>query len=221
MGRFFLVEHFVSINGEGQHAGELALFLRFGGCNLQCSYCDTAWANDPSLTVWLSSTDELCELARKSGIKRITLTGGEPLRQPDIADLIEALGAIGHSVEIETNGSIPLKPYTNLLYRPSFTMDYKLPSSGMESAMDTENFALLTKTDTVKFVAGSLEDLERAKEIIDEYHLTEQTTVYFSPVFGSIEASEMVDFMKQHQLNDIRLQLQLHKYIWNPQERGV
>ena len=104
MGSFFLVEHFISINGEGQHAGELALFLRFGGCNLQCSYCDTAWANDASLTVWLSTTDELCELARKSQIKRITLTGGEPLRQPDIADLIDALGAkTGHLVEIETN----------------------------------------------------------------------------------------------------------------------
>ena len=87
--------------------------------------------------------------------------------------------------------------------------------------MCTENFALLTKDDTVKFVTGSLEDLKRAKEIMDEYNLTEQTTVYLSPVFGKIEASEIVDFMKEYKLNDVRLQLQLHKYIWNPLERGV
>lgn len=222
MGRFRLAEHFVSINGEGQRAGELALFLRFTGCNLRCAYCDTMWANDPDAPHTLCTVQELLTIAQESGIVNVTLTGGEPLLQPGIAELIEALLQAGRRVEIETNGSAALAPILEqLTRRPSFTMDYKLPASGMESQMCTENLPLLTQCDTLKFVCGSLEDMERAAEIIGEYDLAERTKVYFSPVFGQIDPKDMVDYMKQHRMNGMRLQLQLHKFIWDPNERGV
>lgn len=222
MGRFRLAEHFVSINGEGQRAGELALFLRFTGCNLRCAYCDTMWANDPDAPHTLCTAQELLVIAQESGSVNVTLTGGEPLLQPGISELIEGLLQAGHRVEIETNGSAALAPILEkLTRRPSFTMDYKLPASGMEPHMCTENLPLLTQCDTLKFVCGSLEDMERAAEIIGAYDLVKRTKVYFSPVFGQIDPKDMVEYMKHRRMNGMRLQLQLHKFIWDPNERGV
>ncbi len=215
-----LAEHFISINGEGQWAGCLSLFLRFTGCNLRCSYCDTMWANEKDAPYTLKMTEELLEIARDSGVTNITLTGGEPLLQPHIAELIDSLLEAGFQVEIETNGAVSLAPlFKKLAVRPSFTMDYKLPSSGMESQMCLDNFARLCETDTLKFVCGSQEDLVRAKEIIDEYHPV--CKIYLSPVFGQIDPKEIVEFMKQNRMNGVRLQLQLHKFIWDPNEKGV
>ena len=105
--------------------------------------------------------------------------------------------------------------------RPIVTADYKLPSSGMEKYMLTENFSYLTLRDSVKFVVGDMRDLARAEEIINEYGLTEKCRVYFSPVFGKIKPVEIAEFMKKRRLNDVRLQLQLHKIIWEPDMRGV
>lgn len=212
-----LAEHFVSINGEGQKAGELAHFFRFTGCNLRCSYCDTMWANAQDAPYTACSLAELVRLAREAGVHNITLTGGEPLLQKDIRELIEALCHASFAVEIETNGAVALHPFLDT--GASFTMDYKLPSSGMEAAMCLENFPLLRTTDTLKFVCGSQADLVRAKEILDRYHPV--CKVYFSPVFGQIDPKDMVKFMKEHRMNDVRLQLQLHKYIWDPSEKGV
>ena len=100
-------------------------------------------------------------------------------------------------------------------------MDYKLPSSGMEQRMCLENMMHLTAADTVKFVCGSREDLARAAAVMRTYDLIERTHVYLSPVFGQIDPQEMVAFMMKEKLNDVRLQLQLHKFIWDPNERGV
>lgn len=224
MGVFRLAEHFISINGEGRKAGELALFLRFTGCNLCCSWCDTMWANEKDAPYTSVTTDELLRIAENasaSGVRNITLTGGEPLLQTDIAELIAALAETGMNTEIETNGAVSLEPFTGA-HRPAFTVDYKLPSSGMERYMLTENFDLLEAPDSVKFVIGSREDLGRAAQIIDEYRLGEKPcTLFFSPVFGKIQPADMVDYMKEHGLGGVRLQLQLHKFIWDPEKRGV
>ena len=217
MARFQLAESFVSINGEGQKAGELALFLRFVGCNLRCSYCDTKWANEPDAPFTLRSTQELVGMANAFKVRNVTLTGGEPLLQTGIADLIGALCRAGFAVEIETNGAVPLAPFSGT--GASFTMDYKLPSSGMEAKMCLVNFDSLRETDTLKFVCGSHKDLVRAKEIIDEYQPV--CKIYLSPVFGKIDPAEMVDFMKINHMINVRLQLQLHKFIWHPDARGV
>lgn len=214
-----VVEKFVSINGEGTHAGEPAVFVRFKGCNLSCSYCDTKWANEPNVYSQPYSVEELVKWIDEQGIYNVTLTGGEPLLQGEIGELIEQLTE--HRTEIETNGSVPLSDFAKLGNRPVFTMDYKLPSSGMEKYMDTDNFYILNKDDTVKFVSGSEEDLNRALEIIREYDLTTRCHIYFSPVFGKIEPSKIVEFMLKNKLDHVRIQLQLHKFIWSPDKRGV
>ena len=219
--RYKVAEKFVSINGEGPRAGELAVFLRFCGCNLDCGYCDTRWANTADAEYELASEEELVAYVKSTGVKNVTLTGGEPLLQTGIARLIKLLGESGAEVEIETNGSVPLKDIVALSSRPAVTADYKLPSSGMEKHMITENFSCLTQRDAVKFVVGDKRDLARAEEIINEYGLTDGCRVYFSPVFGKIRPEEIAEFMKERKLNGVRLQLQLHKIIWKPDMRGV
>ena len=217
-----VVEKFVSINGEGRRAGELAVFIRMKGCNLHCSYCDTYWANESDCESTEMTADEIISYIEESRIGNITLTGGEPLLREGMKQLICAiLEDPRRRVEIETNGSIDLTPYCNLERRPSFTMDYKMPESGMEHAMLLANMEKLSNEDTVKFVVSSRSDMERAVEIMEEYRLRERTAVYLSPVFGKIEPVEMVDFLIEKKLNDVKLQLQLHKIIWDPQKRGV
>jgi 7-carboxy-7-deazaguanine synthase len=224
MDVFKVVEHFASINGEGTRAGQLAYFIRFAGCNLGCTFCDTAWANEPDAPYTSMSASDIYEAVRLSGIKNVTLTGGEPLLQKNIAELIDVLLADASlSVEIETNGSVDLAPFIPKASgrRPIFTMDYKLPSSGMEIMMLISNFELLTSNDAVKFVAGTHDDLVRARNVINAYDLASRCHVYISPVFGAIEPVEIVEFMKENQMNDVNLGLQLHKVIWAPDKRGV
>ena len=214
-----VVEKFTSINGEGTRAGELAVFVRFKGCKLRCSYCDTMWANEADCSYEEETPEEITNYVLATGIRNVTLTGGEPLLQKDIRKLIYLLLQAGLRVEIETNGAVRLSEFCE--ERPIFTMDYKLPSSGCEEHMIAENMELLEINDTVKFVCGSQEDLVKALEVIQTYDLTSRCHVYFSPVFGSIEPVQMVEFMLEHQLNDVRLQIQMHKVIWDPNERGV
>lgn len=222
MHKYKIAEMFSSINGEGTHAGQLAFFIRFTGCNLNCSYCDTKWANVPNAPFTEMTADEILSEMKKSGIKNVTVTGGEPLIQANIIPLLEVLCGGGRYVEIETNGSADVSEVLKIKgERPALTMDYKLPSSGMENHMRTENFAVLEKKDTVKFVSGSRADLERALEIIREYGLIGKCAVYISPVFGKTEPAEIVNFMLENKLNGVNVQLQMHKFIWNPEMRGV
>lgn len=218
---FPVVEKFVSINGEGSRAGELAVFIRFRKCNLNCSYCDTKWANSDTVSAEIMSAEQIAEYVRETSVKNVTLTGGEPLLQNDLYSLIDVLTEQGNSVEIETNGSISIDKFCGKPCRPIFTLDYKLSCSGMESKMVMENYDLLEKDDTVKFVCGGQEDLEKAAEIIEKYDILNKCHVYLSPVFGMIDAADMVDFMVKNKMNGVRLQLQLHKFIWDPEKRGV
>lgn len=219
---FKVVESFVSINGEGQRAGELAVFIRFAGCNLNCNYCDTAWANQKDTEYTLMTEDEILSYILESGVRNVTLTGGEPLLQPGIRSLLETLGTRSElQVEIETNGSVAIAPFVDLSARPAFTLDYKLPGSGMESHMNTENYSCLEQKDTVKFVISDQNDLNRARQIIEEYKLQGRCGIYFSPVYGRIEPKELVQDMIDHKLNQVHMQLQLHKFIWPPEQRGV
>ena len=193
-------------------------------CNLRCKYCmpngiECVEHKD------ILSFEEIRQIAvcgARLGITKIRLTGGEPLLREGMAELITAiLSDPQRRVEIETNGSVDLSPYCELERRPSFTMDYKMPDSGMEHAMRLSNMEKLSSEDTVKFVVSSRSDMERALEIIEKYDLRERTAVYFSPVFGRIEPVEMVDFLMEKKLNDVKIQIQLHKMIWDPQKRGV
>ena len=198
-----VAEKFISINGEGVRAGELAVFVRFQGCNLRCHYCDTKWALAKDCPYEEMSPEQIHAYTKRTGIKNVTLTGGEPLLHKDMDRLLAILLA------------------DEDLRRPVFTMDYKLPSSGYEKSMVLSNFELLSPDDTVKFVSGSTQDLERAYQVIQEYDLLRKCHVYFSPVFGDIEPAEIVSFMMDHKLNEARLQIQMHKVIWDPDKRGV
>ena len=218
--QFKLAEHFISINGEGRCAGELALFLRFAGCNLRCDWCDTAWAcgaDAPFVPVSAEDIVQIAADAMAQGVRNATLTGGEPLLQAGIGDVMQRLSALGLRVEIETNGAVPLAGFRSC--GAVFTMDYKLPSSKMEQQMCTGNFALLRECDCVKFVCGSKTDVLRAKEIAVQYQ--PQCPMYLSPVFGRLAPAEIVEIMKAEQMGNFRLQLQLHKFIWDPNARGV
>ena len=217
-----VVEKFISINGEGRRCGQLATFIRFAGCNLNCGYCDTAWANDRKVAFDPMPAEEVYAYIKGTQVTNVTLTGRGPLLQQDMGELLELLSQDPELyVEIETNGSVLLSKFSDLENPPSFTMDYKLPSSGMERMMALENFDHLTEKDTVKFVSGSMEDLEKARELINKYKLTEKTSIFISPVFGDIELESIVDFMKDNQMNGVNMQVQLHKIIWDPNERGV
>lgn len=222
MINYKVVEIFESINGEGKKAGQLALFIRFQKCNLNCSYCDTKWANSDDSPYTLMNLEELYKKVVESGIKNVTITGGEPLLQENIEIFLKKLAENPEiNVELETNGSINLKRFGEIKNAPSFTMDYKLPKSNMEKFMDLENFKYLKEKDTVKFVVSNIDDLERAREIIEKYSLVEKCAVYISPVFGKIELSSMVDFMKKYKMNGVNMQLQIHKIIWDPETKGV
>lgn len=230
-----IAERFVSINGEGLHAGQLSAFIRFAGCDLACSYCDTAWARAKSAAVEHLSVEEIVGWAFAQPTCNITLTGGEPLQQPLLTDLVKGLIAredeSPRTVEIETNGAhdiaglIALREKGPAIKRPwnrlSITLDCKLPSSGMADAMLVENFALIGAEDAVKFVCGDADDLRAAKRIIVAESLTLRTNVLISPVFGVLEPSTIVDFMKEKGMQRERLQLQLHKSIWPNVEKGV
>ena len=233
-----VVEIFSSIDGEGKRAGLPTTFIRLYGCNLRCSYCDTKYGCDGNDFV-VMSIKEIIDKCGEIGIRSVTITGGEPLVHPGIEVLIEELLARRYWVNIETNGTVDvdvlrrnlaLKMLTKAesdshgLARPSmmplfFTVDYKCPSSGMSGRMDIDMYGKLHSRDVVKFVVGSAEDMDAALSVIERSQTRAQ--IYFSPVFGQIEPKEIVDYIMLHRLYNCRVQLQLHKIIWNPEERGV
>lgn len=215
-----VVEIFKSIEGEGRRAGLPATFIRLYGCNLRCSYCDTLYGIEGDGFI-VMTLEQILQKVQELGLNAVTLTGGEPLIQPNIRELIKELTSQNYHVNIETNGAVDIKPYIsnpNVL----ITMDYKCPSSGMENCMITSNLHLLRTMDVLKFVVGSVKDLDKAREIILEYNLLYSCKIYFSPVFGNIDPKVIVQYLLDHrELNNCYVQLQLHKFIWDPNERGV
>jgi len=219
--KYNVIEKFLSIDGEGPTAGEIATFIRFGGCNLGCRWCDTAYSIPQDVKGESLSKEEIYDFIKGNGARNVTLTGGEPLIQEGIQELIEFLSKDPELIiHIETNGSVPIYNFESLS-NVSFIVDYKLPSSGMEGKMDMKNFEEISSKDVCKFVIGSTEDLKKAKEVTDKYGLTGKCLVYFSPITTSIDPEEVVEFMKKNKMNNIRLQIQLHKIIWSPETRGV
>lgn len=217
-----VVEIFESIEGEGKRTGELATFVRLFGCNLRCTYCDTRYGCEGTGYTRVR-TEEVVEMCKVYGHKNVTVTGGEPLIHPGIGKLLKLLVEAGFDVNVETNGSrFPLRLFKRSNCGSVFyTADYKCPTSGMESYMDDRIVKGLTKEDVLKFVVGNFEDLERVKDIL-EYVGTE-AQVYISPVFGAIEPKAIVAYALANHLDkyNVRVQVQLHKVVWSPEERGV
>ena len=216
-------EIFKSISGESIEAGKLAVFIRAHGCNIVCSYCDSRYACEGNDYTEMS-IPEIIDKVETFHCKKIILTGGEPLLQSDAYDLIYELVKSGYSVEIETNGAIDLFKLfnetdiiTDYPDRVIVTMDWKCPTSGMLHKMIPSNLMELRPTDILKCVVGSKEDLDVMKRTLQ---LT-QAQVFVSPVFGQIEPKDIVQYMMDNELNDVRFQLQIHKYVWRSDMRGV
>ena len=212
-------EIFPSIEGEGLWAGVPTTFIRLYGCNLHCSYCDTRYACDGGKSEFKHlSIDDILQVVEVFGNKHITLTGGEPLLQKHVYYLVKELIHHGYHVNIETNGSQAVVLYTH--YNDiTVTMDYKSISSGENEMMLLSNLYALRSQDVLKFVVGNMEDLEDMHKVIEKYPL--QCHIFISPIFGQIDPKDIVDYMLQHNLQNCRLQLQLHKFIYPIDARGV
>ena len=207
-------EIFHSIQGESTHAGRPCVFVRLTYCNLRCSYCDTAYAFEEGIEM------EINEVVRKVESFKCNLvevTGGEPLFQENVHPLIKILCDKGYEVLLETGGSLNIGKVDNRVKR---IVDFKCPSSGMEKKNLWENVNHLKIDDEVKFVIGDRIDYEWAKEKIVEYGLMDKCTVLMSPVFGAVEPKDVAGWILEDKLN-VRFQIQMQKYIWSPETRGV
>lgn len=230
--KYRIIEWFNSIDGESKRSGELATFIRLAGCNGHCKWCDSKWSLDDNQGTEMT-LNEIIEKAKKEAYPNITLTGGEPLIHKDVEDLIMSLAKLGFDIGIETNGSVTIndKKYYNCK-NVWFSMDYKCPSSEMTDMMISAlDMSYLRGCDTLKFVVADREDLDSAlrrikaiEELYNEKMIPDKDkcTYYFSPCFGAIELIDIVNFMKENNLNKrTKLQVQLHKLVWDPNERGV
>lgn len=206
-------EIFYSIEGEGIRAGMPCTFIRLFGCNLNCSYCDTRYACEGDDFKYMSIIEILDEV-KNIGCPNVTVTGGEPLMHDGIRSLLVSLVAEGYKVNVETNGSF-VPEVGNVIY----TIDFKTKSSGMSEYMNLDAFKVLDKDDVIKFVVGSEEDLCQALSFIEQNDIKAQ--VFVSPIFGKIELVDIANFLTAHKLHNWRMQLQMHKYIWSPETRGV
>lgn len=216
-------EIFKSISGEAGRAGFPVIFIRTYGCNLRCGYCDTMYAVEGG-EYTLMTPAEILYKCKEFGIKRVVLTGGEPLIQQDAADLINLLCDNGFDVEVETNGAVDLQKFhqkinTKRIDLLSYTMDYKTLSSEMTHKMLKQNLEFLGTKDVIKFVVGCKEDLEQMDNILCNNEVKAQAFV--SPVFGKIQPHEIVEFVLEKGLTEVRTQIQLHKVIWDINKRGV
>lgn len=211
--RYKVVEIFDSIDGEGKRTGQPVSFIRLAGCNLRCTYCDTLYAlfgEEKPCEYREMTVDEI--LARVNGrYRRVTLTGGEPLIEPNVGTLIKALSDEGYEVNIETNGACDIKPYTDIK-NTFFTIDYKLPSSGMADRMIWDNYLMLEQKDVIKFVVGSEEDAECMIDVVRR--LKPKAAVYIGAVYGKYDTKRLAKLiMKTPELSDAKIQIQLHKVI--------
>lgn len=208
-------EIFKSISGESWQAGYLATFVRTYGCPLNCSYCDSRYACD-SNEYTLMSVDQIISVVEKMQCKRVILTGGEPLIQRDARALVVELSNAGYIVEIETCGAVDITDYLKIpnVY---ITMDWKSISSGMNDKMIPENLYVLREQDVLKFVVSNEEDLDDTVRIAADT----DAQCFVSPVFGKIEPVDIVSYLMNNNLNDIRFQLQIHKIVWDKDKRGV
>jgi 7-carboxy-7-deazaguanine synthase len=215
MARVRVNEIFHSIQGESTWAGRPCVFVRLTGCNLRCAWCDTAYAFYQGAQMEIPA---VMERVRAYGCKLVELTGGEPLLQQGIYALIEALLAEEYEVLIETSGERDIGMLDARVIR---IMDLKCPDSGEVERNRWANIGHLNRRDEVKFVIASRRDYEWARNVIGEHRLEGRVNaVLMSPAFGLIEPVALANWILGDRL-PARMQLQMHKYIWGPDKRGV
>jgi 7-carboxy-7-deazaguanine synthase len=207
-------ETFTSLMGESTRAGVPAYFIRLTGCNLRCRYCDTPYAYEGGHEMTVAA---LVDAARAQPHRLVLVTGGEPLLQAETPVLLHDLLDAGFTVCLETNGSRPIGSVDARVHR---ILDVKCPGSGMAEHNDWRNLELLTPRDEVKFVVTNRVDFTWALEVINQHGLAARLPVLISPGFGQVSLQEAAAWILDSHL-PLRLNLQLHKYIWGPEARGV
>lgn len=207
-------ETFASLMGESTRAGVPAYFIRLTGCNLRCRYCDTAYAYAGGSEMTVAA---LLAMVRSQPHRLALVTGGEPLLQAETPALLTALLDAGLTTCLETNGSQPIGFLDARVHR---ILDVKCPGSGMAEHNDWRNLDLLNPRDEVKFVITDRPDFTWALKVIDQHGLAERLPVLISPVFGKLSLQEAAAWILESRL-PLRLNPQLHKYIWGPEVRGV
>lgn len=236
-GRIKIINIFKSIDGEAYNAGYPTIFLRTYGCNLRCTYCDTAesWNMDRYNELYgrplkeLTAEDAFNEIVELAGdITHVTITGGEPLMPENILwmkQLTSRLLARGFTVDFETNGAVSLKDMAlwrdnlhGLMERVHFIMDWKCPSSKMTPRMSLENLECLTAWDVVKCVVAD-EDFDEVLNL--RAKIPVEIPIYISPSFGKVDMKKIPEFVMEHADLNFRAQLQQHKYFWDPATKDV
>ena len=207
-------EIYYSVQGESTHAGRPCIFIRLTYCNLRCSYCDTEYAFYDGKDMEI--TDIMSEIKRWD-CNLIEVTGGEPLFQDECIDLLNELVNSSYEVMLETGGSLSISDVPKIVVK---IVDFKCPSSGMVKKNLWSIVDDLQAHDEVKFVIGNREDFDWAKDRITEYSLDKICTLLFSPTFGEIDPQQIVEWILAENL-PVRMQLQMHKMIWSPEEKGV
>jgi 7-carboxy-7-deazaguanine synthase len=216
--KYNISEIFYSIQGEGSRSGFPCTFVRMHGCRLRCSWCDTPYALDMKDPEKVMTGREVLAKVVEIDCPFVEFTGGEPLEQAGVPELMKDLCEKGFTVAVETAGYIDISSLDQRIIK---IMDVKCPGSEMHKKNKYGNFEYLDQKDEIKFVIKDLPDFNFAVETIDKYNLFSKSgNILFSPVFGELENIELAEWILHAKLN-VRMQVQMHKYIWHPEERGV
>ena len=207
-------EIYASIQGESSHTGLPCVFIRLTGCNLRCSWCDTAYAfyDGKNLTV-----EETLQKVETFGLPLVEITGGEPLLQEAVYPLMEALLKKGYRVMLETSGALPIDKVPEKVIK---ILDIKCPGSGEEKKNHLENLKFLSPHDEVKFVLLDRADYEWSRDMLRKYDMVPSKQVLFSPVYDKLNLKDLSQWILKDRLA-VRLQTQLHKVIWSKDAIGV
>jgi 7-carboxy-7-deazaguanine synthase len=210
-----LIEIFKSIQGETSFSGLLTTFIRLAACNLRCSWCDTSYSFGRGETYYI---DQIITLVQNYKCKHVCITGGEPLLQQEVYLLMSKLCDLGYTVSLETSGSVFIR---NVDLRVHVILDVKCPGSGMNDKNDWRNLNELRAKDEIKFVIKNREDYLFARSTCEKYDLFSRTkSVLFSPVYAVLDPKDLVHWILDDNL-PVRLNLQIHKFIWSPEKQGV
>jgi len=207
-------EIYFSIQGESTHSGRPCIFVRLTYCNLRCTYCDTEHAFYEGKDMDIPA---IIEEIKKWNCNLVEVTGGEPLFQPKCIELLNKLNTLGYEVLLETGGSLSISKVPKNVIK---IIDFKCPSSGMQKKNLWSIVNDIQIHDEIKFVIGNRDDYNWAKKKIYDLHLNNKCTILMSPSFEVIDPSKLVSWI----LNDnlpVRMQMQMHKFIWRPDEKGV
>lgn len=210
-----LIELFASVQGETSFTGLPTTFIRLAACNLRCTWCDTTYSFSRGTSFLLS---DIIQSVQDFGCKHVCVTGGEPLLQSNVYILMKDLCDLGYTLSLETGGSLSTEQVDP---RVHVILDLKCPGSGMSHKNHWENITRLRQQDEVKFVILDEKDYFYAKEICEKYHLYQNAgEVLFSPVHGALDPRDLVAWILKDKI-PVRLNIQVHKHVWEPATRGV